>query len=1047
MSNRGGSGSQSSSSGSGGFRGGRGGSQGSRGDNLSQQMGRMNIYSQHPPPRSTVPRVGQPGDLVGSAQHPNAPFPKASLAHHQQEFAKRPKGSVYERPAVGTKTELLTNHVLVHLPQQTLKLYCYHIEVYQNKKVLTKREEAGPIFYNLVSRFRREFPDSSTFIFNDVNMLWTMVQLPKAEGEVRFKNHRIVYKYTSRVDFGQTIREDQDRQLLATLVDAIATHRVRNPACSKYTVYKQCIFMLQTVPENPDEVCNAPLTVPLGHGLDARIGISIAVRLNLRAGITACFDTTHKLFTRTGYPLIRLLCELINGDTITDGEFENFWDERLRQAVVTEENRKQLDEILSKMRLRYSRDIAIQIDENGRETVPSLMVCRERGKLFKYYRLTPGSAANTYFPDHEGREWTVAEWFLRCCNIRLRYPNLPCFERKPSRQRPNFCVWPMEFVTYIPESKRFDGLPPVVTRNELIEHTTIKNAPQGRALFEKIIGQNQIADCPPVIDNNDPMMQRYGLTFEKEMLNVKATVLPAATVEYGGGYKFQDKNHEGEWEAVTHDPCLEVLDGSIYVRNKDKDEDAPKITKRLLGSILNVCSPLNRRNEFHYDPAGYHHLMKAIERTGQPVAWENKDAGQAAIHGELNFSQNRDHPKKIIEFLEKLKENANAEENNKKYKKSDEEVLIPLVWIVFEVRCSTFAGGRDGFANEYNFIKYLGDSALGVYTQGILSKNLSIVQENPITCKLTRLIVEKVLGKVGTTHRKLEREGDHKSWTKLTDPKSPTLVLGVDVSHPSPRDREMGGVRSLSVASVVGNIDFDCTEFRSSSRIQDAGAEMIVRFQDEISARLYDFQRNTGVLPAHIVMYRDGLGETDFQRILWEERRSIEQCCKNISVKYDPTITYIVVTKRHHTKFFLKNHEEGHEKHGHNILPGTLVEEKVTTNTFYDFFLATQIGQTGIARPTHYYVLHDTWDPYVAFWPTVTHALTYLFCRTTSVVSLPSPVLYAHLAAKRAKEHIDGAENYARIHKIKLSFENVHDVEKLTKAINVNSGLDGMTFV
>ncbi|PIC13052.1 hypothetical protein B9Z55_027945 [Caenorhabditis nigoni] len=46
---------------------------------------------------------------------------------------------------------------------------------------------------------------------------------------------------------------------------------------------------------------------------------------------------------------------------------------------------------------------------------------------------------------------------------------------------------------------------------------------------------------------------------------------------------------------------------------------------------------------------------------------------------------------------------------------------------------------------------------------------------------------------------------------------------------------------------------------------------------------------------------------------------------------------------------------------GFNIRPGTLVEDTVTTIDYYDFFLTTQVGQIGLARPTHYYVLHNDW--------------------------------------------------------------------------------------
>ncbi|CAP35474.2 Protein CBG17940 [Caenorhabditis briggsae] len=127
--------------------------------------------------------------------------------------------------------------------------------------------------------------------------------------------------------------------------------------------------------------------------------------------------------------------------------------------------------------------------------------------------------------------------------------------------------------------------------------------------------------------------------------------------------------------------------------------------------------------------------------------------------------------------------------------------------------------------------------------------------------------------------------------------------------------------------------------------------------------------------------------------------------------------------------------------------PGTLVEDTVTTNDYYDFFLTTQVGQVGLARPTHYYVLLNDWDVPATFWPTVTHALTYLFCRTTSTVTLPAPVLYAHLAAKRAKETMDGALFANRGVGRVFDLSQFSELAQLTNCLQSNPSLDGMTFV
>lgn len=1009
-----------------------GGRGGGRGGNMYSQVPTRGGFSKVHRPISDARNISE---LAGSAQFPNMPVSKKCLVHNNQEFANRPKTFVFDKPAVGIKTELFTNHALVRLPKTTVKMFVYCVVVSNNNKPLLKREEASPLFYEVIRNGRGDrLPRPSSFIFNDVNTIWTMKKFEKFEGNMQWKRAKVSYKHTGCIDLGEEIREDQDKQITATLVDAIATARCRN-GNGKYIVFKRNMFMIQDSAENNEILYDHPLTIPIGHGNDARLGVSIGIKLNLRAGVTACYDVAHTIFNRPGYPLIRLLCELINAQPIRDEDFENIWDGELRRAVVTQQNRMELDRILKKMKLRYTQESAVRFDATGKVThQSSLKTNNIGGKQFKYYELSPTSAEQYFFKDDSGNRVSIANYYLSR-NIRLRYPNLPCLVKKPVRGHP-VIAFPMEFVTYIAEPKRFEGYVSERVKTAMITETNY-TAPQRRQLLEHIIGQRAFGDVPPAVDNNDVYMREHGLSIEKEMLTVKATVLPPPTVVYGEGSTFKDEKHMGEWEAITHNPIRKVLDGAAYV----KGPEGQQLKKRLVGSIMHVLSP-ESNTPLDYDPARYHRIMRAIESSGQPVAWDHEEYGHAAIQGTYEFCQGVHPPHDIYKFFQKLRDNV-----DEKFKKSEDEQLIPFVLVVFQVRCTNLVNNRSHYYNDYNFIKHLAENEIGIYTQCILVNNLNHVEENPAGCKLTRLIVEKVLGKIGTTHRKLEREGDHKSWTRLTDPKEPTLVLGVDVCHPSPKERSEEDIRKLSVATVVGNIDVDCTEFRASSRLQETGEENIVRFKDEISARICDFVVNTQSRPKHIVVYRDGICEGDFQRILYEEKRAILDCCADIEPDYKPTITYIVVSKRHHTRFFLKNESEGHVEHGHNVLPGTLVEDTVTTTDYYDFFLTTQVGQKGVAHPTHYYVLYDDWKPFVSFWPTVTHAFTYMFCRTTSTVSLPAPVLYAHLAAKRAKESLDGAWELARMENRRLSVDNYADVHSLTRSINTNLGLNGMTFV
>ncbi|ULU03789.1 hypothetical protein L3Y34_016926 [Caenorhabditis briggsae] len=1032
--------------------------QGSR-DNLSQQMDRMslngggrgggnNMYGSqregrggYRAPQRCTAGMSNLGELAGGADHPNMPVAKKDLAHNQQKFYERPDTSAYENPRCGQKIELLTNHALVHMPSTPIVLYEYNIDVFKGRKKLEKREEAGPMFREILQTVPKHiFPPATDFIYNDVNLIWSTMKLPSHERKVEGRNRNsFYYKYTRCVELNSELATNcQDSQLISTLVDAIATARVRWPkqTGNKFSVFKRSIFLLQ---DRLDEgaFADAPVFVKLRNGVDARIGVSMAIRLNLRVGITACFDVSHTLFTRPGYPLVRLFWELIQGETLEDDQIlDGQWDADMQLARPTKRNIELMSNVLKKMTLIFSPEDGITIDEKGKYHETDLRRLKTRGREFKFYELGPDSSFQ-FLDEKAGKKITVAEYFLAAHNYRIRYPNLPCLQKKPSKMNPHRLVlFPMELVSLLVDPIRFTGAVTEKLKGDMVKYTTL-SAVQRRLVLQNVIAQKAIGDCPQIVDNEDRYMKNHEIKIEKDMLTVKACLLPPPEVVYGNS-TFLDTEHRGQWEAVINDPIRTVLEDAVYRRNRNPN--APKLKKRLLGSILKIGSPMNSTVGFDIDDSCYHNLMRAIHEAGQPVCWQNPELGQAAIQGSMEYLQKRDQPGTIMDWFNSLKENLDD------YKQSEDEVIVPLVFVIFEVRFTTLNLQRQDFQNDYNLFKWLADNHVGIFTQGMLYKTFNGIGSTPATCKYTSQIVEKVLGKVGTTHRRLERNGEHKSWKKIVA--EPTLLLGVDVSHPSTRDL-MGEdqVKRLSVATVVGNIDLDCTEYRASSKIQDVGEERIVRFENEILERISEFVQFTGKRPAHIVIYRDGLSEGDFQRTLYEEKNSVNMACRSIAADFNPTLTYIVVTKRHHTRFFLKNEKEGLAEQGYNVRPGTLVEDTVTTKNYYDFFLTTQVGQMGLARPTHYYVLHNNWKVPGTFWPTVTHALTYLFCRATTTVNLPAPVLYAHLAAKKAKETMDGALYANALNGKFLDTSSFADLAQLERCIKNHQELDGMTFV
>jgi eukaryotic translation initiation factor 2C len=77
--------------------------------------------------------------------------------------------------------------------------------------------------------------------------------------------------------------------------------------------------------------------------------------------------------------------------------------------------------------------------------------------------------------------------------------------------------------------------------------------------------------------------------------------------------------------------------------------------------------------------------------------------------------------------------------------------------------------------------------------------------------------------------------------------------------------------------------------------------------------------------------------------------------CAKLNIK--PTITLIVVGKRHHVRFFPRSQNEG-DRSG-NCIAGTVVDTDVINPVEFDFYLLSHGGILGTSRPAHYNVLLD----------------------------------------------------------------------------------------
>jgi len=87
-------------------------------------------------------------------------------------------------------------------------------------------------------------------------------------------------------------------------------------------------------------------------------------------------------------------------------------------------------------------------------------------------------------------------------------------------------------------------------------------------------------------------------------------------------------------------------------------------------------------------------------------------------------------------------------------------------------------------------------------------------------------------------------------------------------------------------------------------QVQKKCRESVVYLLDAVRERLVMFYKATGQKPSRILVYRDGVSEGEFAEVLREEMQGIRTACLMLSPDYRPPITFLVVQKRHHARFF-----------------------------------------------------------------------------------------------------------------------------------------------
>ncbi|KAF8852748.1 stem cell self-renewal protein Piwi [Acephala macrosclerotiorum] len=245
-----------------------------------------------------------------------------------------------------------------------------------------------------------------------------------------------------------------------------------------------------------------------------------------------------------------------------------------------------------------------------------------------------------------------------------------------------------------------------------------------------------------------------------------------------------------------------------------------------------------------------------------------------------------------------------------------------------------------------------------------------------------------------------------------------TMLVGADVSHPG----SCSNKTAPSMAGVVATVGPSSLQYLGSARLQQKNTEHMSTLEGMMEERILAYRANMiswnsthatqplPELPQHILFYRDGVSESQFGMVKEKELPLIKNGCRTagqiagMGPDWSPSITLLVVGKRHHTRFFLPNPAD--RGNGANLQSGLVVDTVVNSPHGTDFYLQSHDCFLGTARSAHYIVLENESNYTMDELQETTNKICYTGSRATKSLSVATPARYADLLCERLRCYI-----------------------------------------
>ena len=150
---------------------------------------------------------------------------------------------------------------------------------------------------------------------------------------------------------------------------------------------------------------------------------------------------------------------------------------------------------------------------------------------------------------------------------------------------------------------------------------------------------------------------------------------------------------------------------------------------------------------------------------------------------------------------------------------------------------------------------------------------------------------------------------------------------------------------------------------------QNERRELHQNLTEAVEELLKCFKKINSCLPSNIIVYRDGVGEGNFDDVLKVELVSIREAVENASSYCGESavipVAIVICQKRHNSRFAYTPNGNGSSANEFiNLCPGACIDaagglHSVTSRESNEFYINSHVAIQGTAKPCRYTLLYD----------------------------------------------------------------------------------------